>query len=112
MNLTNKSNSNILTHILIIKIARLAIISIQGIVTIIMVILGATPHGNRLGHKSITSAQNSTPHGNSQSGSKPNGNNLILSGTAHANSMSNGTPMLADTTTTCSRTTETQKRGK
>ena len=65
-----------------------------------------TPHGNRLGHESTTMVQNGTPHGNSQSGSEPNGNSLVLPGTADANSLSNGTPMLADTTTTiCSRMT-------
>ena len=71
-----------------------------------------TPHGNSLGHECITGLQSGTPHGISQSGSEPNGNNLILSGTAHANRLSNGTPMLADTTTTSSRTTETPKRRK
>ena len=40
MNLTDKSNSHILTHIMIINIARLATIAREGIRMIMMVILG------------------------------------------------------------------------
>jgi len=71
-----------------------------------------TPHGTSLGPDSTTGLQSGTPHGTSHSGSDTNGNNLILSGSASANRLSNGTPMLSDTITTFNRTTENKRRRK